>query len=292
MNLVQTSDQNDSLSRLDVKDMEQQVTYIQQLMKSVLKDNEHYGVIPGLQGKKILMKSGAEKLCFAFRLCPKFIITQTDLRNGHREYIIRTEIYNQSGGFLGEGVGSASTMESKYRYRKSDGINTNQLVPAEYWKTKNPDLLGGKGFSAKKVGSSWFIFQDSGEKAEYEDPADYYNTVLKMAKKRSHVDAVLTVTAASDIFTQDLDETLDPSQEVTPPKDAPKTESKSAAKKEPELPWLNLTTKDGVETKYGKNISDAIQSGTFDWSQIESKYRMSKVTKETIESWLNAGAQS
>ena len=46
---------------------------------------------------------------------------------------------------------------------------------------------------------------------EYKDgslrrPEDQYNTVLKMAKKRSHVDAILTATAASDIFTQDIED--------------------------------------------------------------------------------------
>lgn len=35
-------------------------------------------------------------------------------------------------------------------------------------------------------------------------PFDVANTVLKMAKKRAFVDAVLTATASSDIFTQDL----------------------------------------------------------------------------------------
>jgi hypothetical protein len=42
--------------------------------------------------------------------------------------------------------------------------------------------------------------------------ADTYNTVLKMAKKRSHVDAVLTATAAGDIFTQDVEDTAPPSE--------------------------------------------------------------------------------
>ena len=45
-----------------------------------------------------------------------------------------------------------------------------------------------------------------GEKVENDNPADCYNTVLKMAKKRALVDAVLTATAASDIFTQDLED--------------------------------------------------------------------------------------
>ena len=41
---------------------------------------------------------------------------------------------------------------------------------------------------------------------ETDNPADHYNTVFKMAKKRALVDAVLTTTAASDIFTQDLED--------------------------------------------------------------------------------------
>ena len=36
--------------------------------------------------------------------------------------------------------------------------------------------------------------------------ADVYNVVLKQAKKRALVDAVLTATAASDLFTQDLED--------------------------------------------------------------------------------------
>ena len=48
----------------------------------------------------------------------------------------------------------------------------------------------------------------NGGKAENPDIADTYNTVLKMAKKRAHVDAIITVTAASDIFTQDVEDLL------------------------------------------------------------------------------------
>ena len=46
-----------------------------------------------------------------------------------------------------------------------------------------------------------------GQRVEFDNPADYYNTVLKMAKKRAHVDAILTATAASDCFTQDVEDT-------------------------------------------------------------------------------------
>jgi hypothetical protein len=38
------------------------------------------------------------------------------------------------------------------------------------------------------------------------DPYDLENTLVKMSKKRAHLDAALTGTASSDLFTQDLDE--------------------------------------------------------------------------------------
>ena len=43
------------------------------------------------------------------------------------------------------------------------------------------------------------------------EPEDADNTILKMAKKRALIDAVLTVTAASDIFAQDVEDLPDPS---------------------------------------------------------------------------------
>ena len=66
--------------------------------------------------------------------------------------------------------------------------------------------LIGKGNSTKKVDGDWFITEGGGAKVEHDNPADYYNTCLKMSKKRGVVDAILTVTAASDIFTQDIED--------------------------------------------------------------------------------------
>ena len=47
------------------------------------------------------------------------------------------------------------------------------------------------------------------EQVEYDNPADYYNTVIKMADKRAIVAAVLYSTAASDTFTQDIEDALE-----------------------------------------------------------------------------------
>lgn len=48
---------------------------------------------------------------------------------------------------------------------------------------------------------------NSKEKAGWdEDPWKYQNNIMKMAKKRAHVDAVLTGVGASNVFTQDIED--------------------------------------------------------------------------------------
>ncbi len=200
---------------LEVADMRGQVKLLQQLMKDLLIKDEHYGVIPGCGDKPTLLKPGAEKISMMFRLSPHYEIRQTDLPNGHREYVIVCSLSSiVTGKILGQGVGSCSTMEGKYRYRVAPKTSTGNPVPKEYWDLRKDDpdkaqkVIGGKGFAVKKNPESnrYEIFEGSDQKIEHDNPADYYNTVLKMAKKRAMIDAILTVTAASDIFTQDLED--------------------------------------------------------------------------------------
>lgn len=186
---------------LSCDDMMAQVRHIQQILKNVMKKGTHYGTIPGCGDKPTLLKPGAEKLCFTFRMSPTYpVIERTDLPGGHREVNIVCELAHIStGNVLGQGVGCCSTMEGKYRYRTQA---TDREVPQVYWETRDPNALGGPQFTTKKVNGTWMI----SERIEHDNPADYFNTVLKMAKKRALVDAALTATAASDIFTQDIED--------------------------------------------------------------------------------------
>lgn len=184
-----------------------QVVLIQDVMARVMKLDEHYGTIPGTK-KPSLYKAGAEKLSLTFRLAPAYEVLPKELPNGHREYYVKcTLTHIPTGKIFGEGVGACSTMEGKYRFRTGEVEFTGQDVPKDFWKERDIKLIGGKGFSTKKNPDTgkWEIVR-AGEKVEHDNPADYYNTVLKMAKKRAHVDAVLTATAASDIFTQDVED--------------------------------------------------------------------------------------
>ncbi len=206
-------------------DVMTQVRMIQQLMREGMQEGEHYGIIPGTK-KPTLYKAGAEKLGLMFRLAPSYELKEKDLGNGHKEIqVICTLKHINTGSFWGQGVGSCSSMENKYRYRSGAGENTGVEVPKVYWDLKRAnnfkeakERLGGDGYIPRKdeTTGKWMIYEKI-DKVENPDIADTYNTVLKIAKKRAFVDAMLTATAASDIFTQDLGE----DKEFNPPLGVP-----------------------------------------------------------------------
>lgn len=140
------------------------------IIRKALDDGRDYGVIPGTSGKKVLLKPGAERLCLAFGLRPRFslLVEQADhdrevhyvdkyrkqqTSRGFYRYVIRCELLREDV-VVGEGIGSCSTMEQKYVSR----------------------------------------------------PRDCENTALKMGKKRALVDAVLSALGLSDRFSQDVDD--------------------------------------------------------------------------------------
>lgn len=194
-----------------------QVQRIQEAMTAVMKSGVHYGTIPGCGDKPTLLKPGAEKICMMFRLHPELTVNREDLPGGHREYTITVALKDPGGAVMGQGVGSCSTLESKYRWRNSmikcptcgqATIRKSKYPPRED-PTKAPgwychEKAGGCG--AQFTAEDPAITKQPRGKAENPDIADQYNTVLKMAKKRAQVDATLTATAASDIFTQDVED--------------------------------------------------------------------------------------
>lgn len=211
---------------LTAQEIRAQVNLIQEVMAEVMEKDQHYGIIPGCQ-KPSLFKAGAEKLSLTFRLRPIMDndrdISIIEMANGHREVRVYCHILSASGQELATGIGSCSTLESKFRYRGGEKKGTGQLVPVEYWnlhkagKVKDAQaLIGGANFSAGKIDGQWQICE-TGEKMENPDIADVYNTVLKMAKKRAYVDGILSATCASDIFTQDIEDFADAETIKTPP---------------------------------------------------------------------------
>ena len=194
---------------LTVDQLVGQIEKVQDAMRRAMHDGEHYGVIPGTQ-KPTLLKPGAEKLCLLFRLAPSYDVTRREMDGGHIEYEVACELRHiTSDSLIASGVGLCTTMETRYRWRK--GAHACPHC-AESAIIKGKEEFGGGWLCWKKKGGCGAKFGDDAfdradlKPVENPDLPDTYNTVLKMAKKRAMVDAVLTATAASDLFTQDMED--------------------------------------------------------------------------------------
>jgi len=200
------TERKDEYQVVNVNDLKKRSYLVTEIKKEVMKENIHYGLVPGCGKKPTLFKNGAELLCMSFGLFPESNIQINELGEGHREYIVTTTLRNQNGFVVASSAGSCCTKESKYRYRGNELIPTGKPVPKKYWDEKNNAILGAGCVAKKDENGNWMIFKKGDNKKENEDIADVYNTVLKMAVKRSLVASVLLATGGSCEFTQDIED--------------------------------------------------------------------------------------
>lgn len=238
-------------------------------VQSQLRTGVDYYKIEGGE-KEGLAKAGAENLCDIFGFAcgePEILNCVEDWDRPFFRYLVRTPIVNKrSGKTEGYGLGECNSHESKYRWRwvteqeVPKGMDKSLLQsrnatltefafavekaetggkygkPATYWKQFTDAIeagtakkirkatRGGKEMDALQIGGTVYRIPN-------DDAASLVNTIVKMAKKRSFVDAVLTSTHMSDRFTQfDDDEDTGHSNiviDVTP--EPPKQETHNAA---------------------------------------------------------------
>jgi len=191
---------------MSIKDLLSRQSAVVEAVSKAMKEGLHYGSVPGIE-KPFLQKPGAELLCLMFGLSATFKVEERQLPSDHREFVITCTLCRHEH-IIAEGVGSCSTMEAKYRYRKGKGEAIG-AVPREYWDLRKTDpkaaqRMIGFGNGTEKTPDGWVVTK-AAARIENPDLADQYNTVLKMAKKRAYVDACITACAASEFFTQDED---------------------------------------------------------------------------------------
>jgi len=110
------------------------------VIREALEDGRDYGRIPGAGDRKVLLKAGAERLSVAFGLRPVFSIISQEADHdrevhyvdrykkpavsyGLYRFVVKCQL-ERDGVVVGEGIGSCSTMESKYISRPRDCENT------------------------------------------------------------------------------------------------------------------------------------------------------------------------
>lgn len=195
------------------------IKQLQGFVKDLLVENQDFGKIPGVS-KNTLLKPGAEKLNKVYGFRPSHIEIVQQEENWEAEpprfdYTIKTVLVDPDGGIVGIGLGSCNSWESKYKYRNAARVCPECGADA-LMRSKFPDKnTGDKGWYcfAKKNGcGAQFHSADpqiAGQevgKTDNPDIADQKNTVLKVAKKRSLIDATINATMSSDLFTQDVED--------------------------------------------------------------------------------------
>lgn len=215
-----------------------------------------YGAVPGID-KPFLFKPGAQGLCAFFGYVPSYeTIDQIKDWSGaeHGEPLFYFEFrctLLKDSDRVGEGIGSASSWESKYRYRwvpaefLPAGVDKASLPsrsssvvefdfaiekgetsgpygkPAAYWQEWRAAMASGEAVETKrktKAGKEMNAWSRGG--IAYRVPNDGFpdviNTTQKQGCKRAYIEATLSATGASRFFTQDED-AVQSMQEYTRP---------------------------------------------------------------------------
>lgn len=161
------------------------IAQMQAVVQKTLKQGHDFGEVPGTS-KPTLLKPGGEKICMLFGLNPEYEFLQSteDYDKEFFSYNIRCTLF-RNGQPVAQGVGSCNSKEKKYRF-----INVD-TIPDSY--------MGASESFVDKYGRTKY-------KINNPDICSLVNTILKMAKKRAFIDAVLQVASLSEVFTQDLED--------------------------------------------------------------------------------------
>ena len=195
----------------------QRMKEFQEFIAEYLVKDEDFGTIPGTK-KPSLYKPGADKLCELYGIADTYPLDRIRrVEDWSKEpplfdyEITCVLIDRRTQTVISEGMGSCNSWEDNYRWR-----DRKKVCPECNLET----IIKGKA----EYGGGWLCFQKKGgcgAKFQDGDPAiedqevgrvinesvpTLKNTILKMAKKRAKIDATLSATRSSGVFTQDLED--------------------------------------------------------------------------------------
>lgn len=201
-------------------------------ISGAMESGKHYGIIPGCGDKGSLFKPGAELLCMMFRLSAEPTVVDLSTTDEIRYRVMTKIVHAPSGLVVGYGVGEASTSEEKYKWRKVTCDEEYEEAPIDRRRYKFIPKVEWKKTSGGKPYPEKIVDKLTGKQIVEKlyqvrtNPADLANTVLKMADKRSLVGGTLKATAASSVFTQDLEDLTEELAAAVVAAESPKVEPK------------------------------------------------------------------
>lgn len=184
-------------------------------VQGALELGRDFGAIPGTGDKPTLLKPGAERLLIGFGCASEFEIVEQEADHAHPNTFINkkweaVDTPKLANGRQDDDAVKVMKAAGTHRFRKTDNG----------WQFQQAEIEAGESLglyryviraiirhraTGEVVGHG--IGSCSSLESKYiRSPRDAENTILKMAKKRALVDAVLTTFGLSDRFTQDVEE--------------------------------------------------------------------------------------
>jgi len=226
-------------SQIDMERAAQKAVDLAQFYERVMKAGVDYSILPGTS-KPSLRKEGAELLAAAFDFRPVSQVISskeiTDPNNPYYEYVVKCTLYNRWNEVIGDAMGSANSREIQFSFKWVDASEVSKDT-----KTYGERIANGKR-QVRVALEPWEVF-------------GLQNKVLKMADKRAFVAAVLRVTGASRIFTQDLEDEEHTEQQKNAEPSTPAQQSyiRSLMRKDP---GLDKSVSIFLSSKGAKSIED------------------------------------
>lgn len=180
------------------------------VIAKVLEPGRDFGSVPGTADRQVLMKAGAERLLVSFGCYALATIVEHE---ADHTLLVRYR--------LSKWVDKPQPSRDEQARLKASGVGRNKKF-GERWVWQEAEVEEGEAFGVYRyVVRTDIIHRASGQvvgsglgscsttESKYiRAPREAENTVLKIAKKRSLVDAVLSTFGLSDRFTQDIEETV------------------------------------------------------------------------------------
>lgn len=208
--------------RYDIQAFKKRQENVEAFFKIMMREGEpqsgaDYGTVPGTKSKA-LFKPGAEKLASFFHLHPRPVCTakteqwaepsEHSFPLFHYEFCIEL-VDIETGRIVGSGVGSANSYEPRFRYRQGQRVCPACHEPAllrskfegQAWYCNQNRGGCGTAFATGSSEATAIAEQEVGRMPNLDIFAEV-NNILKRAKKRALVDAVVSVTRAAGLLVE------------------------------------------------------------------------------------------
>lgn len=228
------------------------------LIEAALEQDRDYGIIPGTE-RPTLLKPGAERLLASFGIYAESTIAEQEIDHDRSNvYSFKKWVFakkkpsdDEAEEMKAAGTGRWKKTDSGWSWQTATveagtSIGLYRYVIKTDLKLRTTGMIVGTG-----IGSC-----SSLESKYLRSPRDSENTILKMAKKRSLIDATLSTLGLSDRFTQDVE---DIRENVAPEPEAPPAPPKKKANMSDDVrKWLEGIALTADELKGCKTIAKEV----------------------------------